>query len=268
VKNNSTQKKENKHKAEEEVKIILTAPIVKEYIEDVVVLNGSGTVIIKCSTKEGRNKVAEIIKQAIGEKYDIKAGKTEPIKYGVLIHGVRDADLPLKEDGTVDYKEIADSLKTKNDIAPECFLQVTQGYKSNKEKNQPTRLVIRVEEDTKQKLLKNGIKFGYSRLATADLGPFPTCKNCCAHLHAASWCTRNRVCFVCASNEHSGGSCKDKHDTDKHKCINCANYNKKIDNLNDPTLIRVDENHTAFDRSKCHSYACALKNYIRKFDKD
>jgi hypothetical protein len=268
VKTNSTQKKENKHQAAEDVKKLLTPQIVKDHIENVVVLNGTGTVVVKCGTKDGRNKVAEIIKQALGEKYDIKAGKTEPIKYGVLIHGVHDADLPTKKDGNVDFNEITRSLRIKNDIAPECFLQVAQGYKSNKDKNQPTRLIIRVEENIKQKILKNGIKFGYSRLATVDLGPFPTCTNCCAHLHAASRCTRARVCFVCASSEHSGSSCMDKHDTGKHKCINCANYNKKIESLNDPTLIKIDENHKATDRSKCHSYACALNNYMRKYDKD
>jgi protein required for attachment to host cells len=265
VKNSPQQRKENKTKLAEEVKNTLTAPIIKEHIEDVVVLEHPGTVVVKCSNKVSRQKVVELLTAAIGEKYSIKAAHSQPVKYSVLVRNVQDADLPIK-DGSVDKDAIVNSIKDKNDLPPDCSIEVAVVRKSKGQ--QRPQLIIRVDEVTKNNLSKTGVKFGYSRLKVNDLGPFPSCGRCCAHFHSTAQCMKQEVnCFVCAGN-HLGKECPNTLDTGTHKCINCSNYNKRIEMINDPNFDRIDENHKAGDRTMCPSYQTALKTFLAKHEQD
>jgi hypothetical protein len=250
----------------EAVKKNLGPKIIKDHIENVVALQRSSSVVVKCTNEESSLVVAAALQKAIGDDYQVEESRQKTIKVAMMVKGVYDEDLVKEPNGDVDRAYILNAIKEKNDIPPDCFLQVLQARKSNK-KGSLAHLMLLVDETAKTQLEEKGVKIGYKRLTVEDLGPIPICYKCGGYNHSTSRCFRTEAtCYICAETGHTGRDCAIKRDQAKHKCVNCKNYNKKV--ADDPNIEHINENHKAGDKINCESYKRVLKNFNLKHKKE
>jgi hypothetical protein len=263
VKNKKSQN-QNKN-AMELVKKNLPSETIKNHIENVIAIPMTGSVVVKCTNEESRQLVAEALQTAIGEDYQVEESRPKIIKVAIKIYGVSDDDLTKEPNGAVDRAHILNQIQDKNDLPPDCFLQVLQARKSQNG-GPPAHLLLLADETTKNTLEKSGIKIGYTRLEVKDMGPIPICYNCCGLNHSTSRCQSEPTCSICAEVGHLGRDCEKRHDSTAHRCASCVNYNKK--GQRDPTIDQLPENHKTGDKLNCESYKRVLKNFYSKHKKD
>jgi hypothetical protein len=266
VKSKEDQNK-NKQQALEEVKKHLPPTTIKDHIEDVTGLPGTGSVVVvKCTNSASRIVVEQALTKAIGDAYQIEKSQPRVLKSKIKVLDVNDEDLSADPEGNVDLDQLLNKIKEKNNIPADGLIRILQAKKSTK-KHRSAMLIILVDETTKNFIIKNGLKVGYSRLQVQDLGCVRTCFKCGGYNHSQWNCTRpETTCYVCAETGHHGKECDQWKNKTSHKCPNCVKYNTKYEG--DAEFQPLDVNHKAGDQNNCEIYKRVDSRVRLQFEKE
>lgn len=191
-----------------------------------------GGIILKCTTKEGTEKIRKEAEKRLGQQYEINTPKQknpcvkivdfeENISKDELIRCLKKQNAYLKNDEVKLEVIVIKKMKTRYMAILEC------------DPKSHTRLL---EEKT--------VCIGWTPSCRVfDYVRMLRCFKCGGYNHKADTCKQNDVCINCAE----GGHCKENCKCTNYKCLNCIIANKN-NNCN------FDTNHSIYDVEKCQVY--------------
>lgn len=188
----------------------------------------NGGVVIQCGNEVSLAKAQNVIKENLGERYEIK--KPIPYKNRIKILGIHE------NEHDINNEMLIQKIVKQNDLQNE-EAEIRIIYKS-KISDKKFSMVIEVSSYIYKCLMKQEkIYLGWNRCKIIEDVGIVRCYKCCGYGHMQSKCTKEEiVCPICAGN-HNLADCK----SDKAKCINCCLSNEKY-------KLKLDTEHRVFSK--------------------
>ena len=198
----------------------------------------SGSVIIKCPTKEETEMLRKQVDRKLKDKYDVEHTKLR--KPRIKIPG-------FKQD--LSEEEIKNSI-----IAQNQFVQDNEHLKITYINKKTSTVFAECTPDLFTKFMQNKkIFIGWERYPIYEDLSIPRCGNCQGYYHKRTDCDKKKACAYC-SGEHEKQNCP-KTAT---KCTNCEMSNTKNN-------TKYNINHAA-DNIECPTHQYFLQILRSKID--
>ena len=91
-------------------------------------------------------------------------------------------------------------------------------------------IIIYVSSDTREKLLRDGVRLGFMYYTVTDHIEMLQCKRCCGHWHTMKDCNFEKKCWICGKGGHTGNECEHyKKPGIKRCCAICEGQHSALD---------------------------------------
>lgn len=188
-----------------------------------------GGVLIKCKTKNEREKLRKEAQVKLGSSYTVNTPKQKYPRFKVcdIEENMSEADL------------------TESIIKQNAFIQhENMVLKLIVQKKMKTRFMAIFECDplTWKAVIEEGsLCIGWSiRCRVFEYVSTFRCYKCAGFNHKADDCKSDKLCVKCGDSNHGKDECKSVI----IKCVNCLEINKKMN-------LSLDTSHSTFDVNKC-----------------
>lgn len=199
----------------------------------------TGKLVIGCTGKKDREKLASELKKIMGQNYNIKVTEKKSPKIKII-----DIDSDTMENN--EEKDIINMIKIQNGIITNSSTKMTIKKKLIG-KNKNGIIIMEVDPDTHKYLLKKTkIKLDWNLCRVFDCVSVLRCYKCWGFNHFAKDCKSEQKCRKCAGN-HLEKDCQEE----VKKCINC------IKMVIDFKLEGIKTDHCANDL-ECECYKRAI----------
>ena len=180
----------------------------------------NGVPTLTFPSAQARDEAAEVLKS------DFKVTtQSEPLKTLSPKLKILDVAQELIQESD---EHIIEELRLKNPCIDELMSDGNE-LKIIYKKKEDNMIVIRTTRKIKEviKGMNNRIYLGLQLLNVRDHIHLAQCYHCqdFGHYAGSIYCKSkegNSTCFYCASTEHNSANCKNKKNTEKHRCVNCT----------------------------------------------
>ncbi|XP_044591359.1 uncharacterized protein LOC123269589 [Cotesia glomerata] len=199
----------------------------------------TGKVVIGCTEKKDREKLATELKKNMGDNYNIRVADKKSPKVKIV-----DIDMETLENN--EEGDIVKMIKKQNGLVENTSTKMIVKKKfSGRNKN--GSIIIEVDPDTHKQLLeKIKIKLDWNLCRVFDSVSVLRCYKCWGFNHFAKDCKSEQKCRKCSGNHLE----KDCNEGNK-KCVNCVRM------VNDFKLEGIKTDHCANDL-ECECYKRAI----------
>jgi hypothetical protein len=239
------------------VKGCITSDMVRDNIVEVKATKG-GAVIVQCNGVESVNSVEKRINAAIGAVCNLRRQQTRVPRACVRVFDSTFDEFPEQENENSENNKtyVLNEINMKNTL-PSTDITVLRVSKVG---NKFAKIILLVDAPNKAFLLENGLKIGFKSCRVEEHHYLPRCFKCSGFGHVAKNCSRTvYTCHICAG-EHESIKCDKRDRHIDFKCVNCANFNRKLADSEQ----KINENHKAGDVSECESYQRAFQRMIER----
>jgi hypothetical protein len=198
-----------------------------------------GGVVIRCKNKEDIGKIKEIVENTMSEKYEARIPEIKNPRIKII--GI--------DNKPADNSEIIETIMRQNseffDTDGDIKNVITVIEINNNKKYKYFNVILEISPKSFNKIMTvENIKMNYNwnRCKVFEAIHIKRCFKCGSlDGHVSKECKKDVLCYKCGEN-HTSDNCKNN----TLKCINCVDYNKRL-NLN------LDTNHNVLS-NECKVY--------------